>query len=227
MAREILQAAHARGHVVLACFVGGTFEGFRVCADPRQGDSDMIEIGRYRMRGVEAGGDVTSKGGFDFVEVMCEITQQGPHAAMRVKFRGYLHTEREAKRTIEALRVLGWKGKTRTDLEALRGGNLHGIGSCEVIGSVQHDAGIGRNGKPGRFPRVAFINAIPTVSGKTAAPIAAAFDLDKMIGGELDEEDDAQEAPANYDPATGEVRGDDFPAEARGSANGATAHAAS
>jgi hypothetical protein len=204
----ILEAAHAAGHVVVASFdESGRFVGFAVCADPREGDEIMIEVGRYRMRGVEAGGDTTEKGGHPFVEVMCEITS-GPHAAMRVKYRGYLNTEDNAKRTLEALRTLGWKGRTLIDLEALRGGNLHGIGVREVIGTVQHDLGV-KNDREVRYPKVAFVNAVPTVSGKTTERLAVAYDLDGLVGAIDAGSGDAKAAPPSYDPATGEVNGDD------------------
>jgi hypothetical protein len=210
-----MREALREGAVVLATFEGGVFTGLRVVRDPRREDEQMaMNIGKYRMRGVEVSGSETRDNRFPFVEVMCEVVM-GPELGTRVKWRGYFHTPDTGKRSLEALRVMGWRGRGRADLEALRRGSMGGIGRAEFVGEVQHDIAQ-KNGREVRYPRVAFVNALGRLQTKAETEVSVSYDLDALFTEEEGTEGDAVEtaAPAgSFDPDTGEVRGaaDDFP----------------
>lgn len=212
-----MRAALREGAVILAAFEGGVFVGLRVARDPRkEGDKMAMNIGKYRMRGVEVSGSETKDNRIPFVEVMCEV-MMGPELGARVKWRGYLHTADSGKRTLEALRVMGWRGRGRADLEALRRGSMGGIGRAEFVGEVQHDIAQ-KNGREVRYPRVAFVNPLGRLAAKAEMDVAVGYDLDALF----QEEDSSGGAggdgiASGFDPETGELPmtagggGDDFP----------------
>ena len=214
-----MREALSEGAVILAAFEGGVFVGLRVARDPREerGDQMSMNIGKYRMRGVEVSGSETRDNRIPFVEVMCEVVM-GPELGARVKWRGYLHTAESGRRTIDALRVMGWRGRGRADLEALRRGSMGGIGRAEFVGEVQHDIAQ-KNGREVRYPRVAFVNALGKLAAKAEMDVTVGYDLDELFkGGEDGDGGGAESGAGGFDPETGELphaaaaSGDDFPA---------------
>jgi hypothetical protein len=231
---EVMREALREGAVILAAFEGGVFVGLRVARDPRkEGDKMAIAIGKYRMRGVEVSGSETKDNRIPYVEVMCEI-MMGPELGARVKWRGYLHTVDSGKRTLEALRVMGWRGRGRADLEALRRGSMGGIGRAEFVGEVQHDIAQ-KNGREVRYPRVAFVNALGRLAAKAETDVTVGYDLDALFSGEAAGAgaDDGRAMTGGFDPETGELAhtpggdagGDDFPAAYKLPGEAATARA--
>lgn len=121
---------------------------------------------RYRMRAVsgEVAIKVIESTGTRYVEVMCEVTK-GDLAAERVRYRGYLNTAENAQRSANDLRVMGWRGS--------RWGDWSGIGSREFQGTTMIDEG--------KYPRVAFVSDVPTVSEKGTVKQDAIDELNKLF----------------------------------------------
>ena len=126
----------------------------------------MIQEATYRGKAVDAIMGLTETGAHPFVGVMYEVTM-GDERGQRVPFRGYLHEEKSAERTIESLRHSGWKGSS-FPVNARGIGAWPGLGSEEVQIVVQHEPAHDGSGKV--YPRVAFVNRLFDLRVKNPLP---------------------------------------------------------
>ena len=104
----------------------------------------MLEAGRYRARGVEAGLGYTN-GGSEQIAVLLEV-QVPEGAPERITWYGYF-TEKTTERTLESLRHLGWSTDDLSDLT--------GIDANEVEVIVEHEDDLDGNPRA----RVKWINS--------------------------------------------------------------------
>ncbi len=125
---------------------------------------------RYRMQAVagEVAIKVNPETGTRYVEIMCEVTR-GDLQAERVRYRGYVNTPSNAERAANDLRLMGWRG--------LKWGDWNGLGSREFQGTVMID--MGDNGK--QYPRVAFVNEVPSISDKNTVDAGAIDELNRTF----------------------------------------------
>jgi hypothetical protein len=114
-----------------------------------------VNEGTYRAIVVAVGMGLSEQEGHPFVALMCEITR-GEYEHRRVAFRGYLHEEESAKRTIGALRAAGWKGQEFPASNALEAWTGLGSEEVEIVVSVEP----GRDDPSKTYARVAFVNRL-------------------------------------------------------------------
>lgn len=104
------------------------------------------------------------------VEVIVECTL-GPELGERVRYRGYVNNEKNAKTTADELRAMGWRGA--------RWGDWSGIGSKEFTWTCMIDTG--QDGT--EYRRAAFPRDLLALSDKGAATEADLDALNRQLGG--------------------------------------------
>ena len=105
----------------------------------------MIPEGKYKCRGVEGALVTVGQNNTEAVQVIVEITQDGPHKGDRLRWDGWL-TDKTAQRTMESLRHLGWETDRLDD--------LRGLGTREAVAVIEHEE---KDGK--KYARVQWINS--------------------------------------------------------------------
>jgi hypothetical protein len=145
--------------------------------------------------------------GQEYAAALFEVTL-GPLLGVRVGFRGYINNDENCARTVQALRLAGWRGRHFRDWS--------GFGSREVEIVVRHETAQGPDaqGKIRKFVRVAFVNRVPELQIPDAAVIAPerADDMSKRFARILvDSSESVPPPPAArtngtlHDEDTGEV----------------------
>src|ERR1700737_157979 len=112
----------------------------------------MLPKGRYRAKAVDAQLGFSPNKGTEQVVVEFEILDE-EHAGERITWIGYF-AENTSERTIESLRICGWKTDDVSD--------LRGIGDNEVQLVVEHEPYQGKT-----FARVQFVNRIGGINMKS------------------------------------------------------------
>jgi hypothetical protein len=142
----------------------------------------MIAVGKYRARAVDVAMGMSKTNGHPFVAVLFEVTL-GEALGERVAFRGYLHEDKSAERTIAALRTAGW----RADAFPAPGAPItawQGLGRAEAVIVVQHEPDVKDPTKI--YPRVAFVNNVQELRIKQPMPAAHVSDLSRRFAGLLE-----------------------------------------
>lgn len=108
---------------------------------------------KYRIRAVEARVDAIGANATPLVEVMFDVVA-GALEGRRIKWRGFLSPAAK-DRTLAELALTGWKGRAL--------GDWSGLGSVELEGVCAIDE-VDDSGTIKRYPRIAFLNALPTLA---------------------------------------------------------------
>lgn len=120
----------------------------------------------YRGRGVP--GEITIKEigekRTQLVEALIEVTK-GPMTGRRVKFRGYVNSEKNAEKTAEMLRAAGWR--------ASRWGDWSGWGTKEIDFQLMLDQG--------KYPRAEFLREPKRLSEEGCIDEAAIERLNRKL----------------------------------------------
>lgn len=135
--------------------------------------------GEHTIRQIQTTGTVT-------VEVMWECVH-GSESGQRVRWQGYLNSEKNTKDAIEQLRAMGWTGG--------RFGDWAGMGSREFEGSVLFEFSDGK-----KYPRGAFARQPSTVHRgdgiKTSTLDAINGRFGALLAGDAAEPSPDEPAPA-------------------------------
>lgn len=151
----------------------------------------MKLLGEYRARQVETALGETEETGNLFVEMLFEVVS-GPAAMQRCRFRGYLNSDANAVRTIEAMRTAGWKGAEFGDWR---------FAPVEVVIVVLEEPGQSADGSKRMFSRVAFVRPVSKLAIKRPVSPDRVGELSARFAGLL-----VKPPSSVVDPNTGEIR---------------------
>lgn len=129
----------------------------------------MSWVGGQKYRGRACPNDFAIKAfdnekGTRYVEGLIEVTM-GPQQGQRIRYRGYVNSDKNREATAAELRTMGCKLQ--------RWGDFSGIGKEEIGFTCMTDD----DGKGGVFYRAAFVKPVPKIDRKNAI---AAADLEDM-----------------------------------------------
>lgn len=131
----------------------------------------------YRAKAIDAQIEKIESTGTVLAEVMLEVTL-GPMLGRRIRWRGWLNSDANAKRAVEALRAMGWRGA--------RFGEWTGLGSREIEFQCEIEE---KDGK--RYPSAAFVRPLAELRSRNAALPAELEGLSTRFGGLLRPPSDA------------------------------------
>ena len=138
--------------------------------------SKQFEAGQnYRARALDAQIETIGENQTVLIEVLLEVVL-GPLLGRRIKWRGWLNSEKNAKMAIEQLRATGWRGE--------RFGEWIGLGAEEVDFECKIEERT-VDGKVRRFPSAAFLRRPMALRPRNPTPKDVVDGLSKSFGGLL------------------------------------------
>lgn len=152
------------------------------------------EVGK-RYRGKAVAGEFAikkiDKTGTRYVEGLVEVTM-GPQLGERVRYRGYVNSERNAEATAGELRAMGCRSG--------KWGDWQGIGSREFSFVVMADEG--QDGKT--YFRATWARELATTSDRGKVAVGDLDDLNAQFGGAMTKAREGGAAPAPEPAPEGE-----------------------
>lgn len=115
---------------------------------------------RYRGRGVRNEFHITKNvNGTTYVEGFVEVTL-GPMTGQRLRYRGYLNTDKNRETTAGELRAMGWKGERWNDLGGIGGKEFNFV----CLGDQVRDD----QGNEKTYLRAGFVRELETLDRRKA-----------------------------------------------------------